>query len=107
MGIAAHLGVLLDMPTFGVAKHKLTGTFTEPGPTKGDHSPLTDARTGELLGQVLRSKDRVLPLFVSAGHRCDLPTATALTLGCLRGYKLPEPTRLADHWAEEFKQEVR
>jgi deoxyribonuclease V len=57
MGIAAHLGVLLDIPTFGVAKHKLTGTFAEPGPTKGDHSPLTDARTGELLGQVLRSTD--------------------------------------------------
>jgi deoxyribonuclease V len=107
MGIAAHLGVLLDMPTFGVAKNKLTGTFAEPGPTKGDRSPLTDARTGEVLGEVLRSKDRVLPLFVSAGHRCDLPTATRLTLNCLRGYKLPEPTRLADHWAEVFKAEVR
>ena len=56
---------------------------------------------------VLRSKDRVLPLFVSAGHRCDLPTAARLTLACLRGYKLPEPTRLADHWAEQFKAEVR
>lgn len=107
MGIAAHLGVLLDMPTFGVAKNKLTGTFAEPGPTRGDRSPLTDPKTGELLGEVLRSKDRVLPLFVSPGHRCDQATATRLTLACLRGYKLPEPTRLADHWAEEFKKEVR
>jgi deoxyribonuclease V len=107
MGIAAHLGVLLDKPTFGVAKHKLTGTFTEPGPAKGDHTPLTDARSGELLGEVLRSKDKVQPLFVSAGHRCDLPTALRLTVACLRGYKLPEPTRLADHWAEQFKAEVR
>jgi deoxyribonuclease V len=107
MGIAAHLGVLLDKPTFGVAKNKLTGTFAEPGPTKGDRSPLTDAKTGEVLGEVLRSKDKVLPLFVSAGHRCDLATATRLTYSCLRGYKLPEPTRLADHWAEEFKREVR
>lgn len=107
MGIAAHLGVLLDMPTFGVAKNKLTGNFAEPGPTKGDLTPLTDAKTGELIGEVLRSKDRVLPLFVSPGHRCDQATATRLTLACLRGYKLPEPTRLADHWAEEFKQEVR
>jgi deoxyribonuclease V len=89
MGIAAHLGV------------------TEPGPTKGDRSPLTDAKTGEVLGEVMRSKDKVLPLFVSAGHRCDLATATRLTYNCLRGYKLPEPTRLADHWAEEFKREVR
>ena len=107
VGIAAHLGVLLDMPTFGVAKQKLTGTFTEPGPTRGELSPLTDPKTGELIGQVIRSKDKVLPLFVSPGHRCDQPTATRLTLACLKGYKLPEPTRLADHWAEEFKKEIR
>ena len=107
MGIAAQLGVLLDMPTFGVAKQKLTGTYQEPGPVKGDNTPLTDAKTGELIGQVLRSKDKVQPLFVSPGHRCDQATATRLTLACLRGYKLPEPTRLADHWAEEFKREVR
>ena len=107
MGIAAHLGVLLNVPTFGVAKQKLTGTFTEPGPERGSLTPLTDPKTGELIGQVLRSKDKVLPLFVSPGHRCDQATATRLTLACLRGYKLPEPTRLADHWAEQFKKEVR
>lgn len=107
LGIAAHLGVLLDVPSFGVAKQRLTGTFVEPGPMPGDLSPLTDARTGELLGEVLRSKARVQPLFVSAGHRCDQASARHLTLACLRGYKLPEPTRLADHWAEQLKAEVR
>jgi deoxyribonuclease V len=107
VGIAAHLGVLLDMPTFGVAKQKLTGTFQEPAPEKGSITPLTDAKTGELIGEVIRSKDKILPLFVSPGHRCDQATATRLTLACLRGYKLPEPTRLADHWAEQFKKEVR
>ena len=107
MGIAAHLGVLLDVPAFGVAKQKLTGKFTEPGPEKGSIEPLTDAKTGELIGEVIRSKDKVLPLFVSPGHRCDQSTATRLTLACLKGYKLPEPTRLADFWAEKFKDEVR
>ena len=106
MGIAAHLGVLLDMPTFGVAKQKLTGTFQEPALTKGSISALHD-RNGDLLGEVIRSKDKVQPLFVSPGHRCDQATATRLTLACLRGYKLPEPTRLADHWAEEFKKELK
>ncbi|UYZ61580.1 deoxyribonuclease V [Hymenobacter weizhouensis] len=106
MGIAAHLGVLLDKPTFGVAKQKLTGEYQEPGPQRGSTSPLLD-RSGELLGEVIRSKDKVQPLFVSPGHRCDQATATRLTLACLRGYKLPEPTRLADHWAEEFKKELR
>ncbi len=106
MGIAAHLGVLLDMPTFGVAKQKLTGTFQEPALSKGSISPLHD-RTGELLGEVIRSKDKVQPLFVSPGHRCDQATATRLTLACLRNHKLPEPTRLADYWAEEFKKELK
>ncbi|ALD21699.1 deoxyribonuclease V [Hymenobacter sp. DG25A] len=106
MGIAAHLGVLLNKPTFGVAKQKLTGTYTEPDSTKGSISPLTD-KSGELLGEVIRSKDNVNPLFLSPGHRCDQATATRLTLACLRGYKLPEPTRLADYWAEEFKKELR
>lgn len=105
MGIATQLGVLLDVPTFGVAKQKLTGTYEEPALTKGSLTPLTD-KAGELIGQVLRSKDKIKPLFVSPGHRCDQATATALTLACLRGYKLPEPTRLADHWAEQFKKEL-
>ena len=106
MGIAAHLGVLLNKPTFGVAKQKLTGSYTEPDITNGSISPLTD-KSGELLGEVIRSKDKVNPLFVSPGHRCDQATARHLTLACLRGYKLPEPTRLADYWAEEFKKELR
>ncbi len=103
LGIAAHLGVELDVPTFGVAKQRLYGRYEEPGPQPGDRSPLTDPRTGERLGEVIRSRVGVLPLFVSPGHRCDQETATRLTLQCLRGYKLPEPTRLADQWAEKLK----
>ncbi len=57
---------------------------------RGNISPLTDVKTDELIGEVIRSKDKVLPLFVSPGHRCDQATATRLTLACLRGYKLPE-----------------
>ncbi|QNE38217.1 deoxyribonuclease V [Hymenobacter sp. NBH84] len=106
MGIATQLGVLLDVPTFGVAKQKLTGNYEEPALEKGSITPLTD-KTGELIGQVLRSKDKIKPLFVSPGHRCDQATAMQLTLACLRGYKLPEPTRLADYWAEQFKKEIR
>ncbi|RSK32454.1 deoxyribonuclease V [Hymenobacter metallilatus] len=105
MGIAAHLGVELNQPTFGVAKQRLTGHFVEPAHSRGSIAPLT-GKDGELLGEVIRSKDNVLPLFVSPGHRCDQATATRLTLACLRGYKLPEPTRLADHWAAEFKKEL-
>ena len=104
MGIATQLGILLGVPTFGVAKQRLTGTYAEPAPTKGSLTPLTD-KTGELIGEVLCSKDKVKPIFISPGQRCDQATATRLTLACLRGYKLPEPTRLADYWAEQFKKE--
>jgi len=96
MGIAAHLGVLLDMPAFGVGKSRLTGIYPALGENAGDMSPLTDKKTGESLGTVLRSKRKCNPLFISAGHRVSHETALALTLETLRGYRLPEPTRLAD-----------
>lgn len=94
LGIAAHLGVITGIPAIGAAKSRLTGAYKEPGPRKGDASPLTDK--GERIGAVLRSRDNVRPLFVSPGHRVSHETAVALTLQCLTRYRLPEPTRVAD-----------
>ncbi|MCP4229371.1 MAG: endonuclease V, partial [bacterium] len=65
VGLASHLGVLLDKPTVGVAKSRLVGEYEEPGPNRGDRSPLTDS--GERRGTVLRTRDIVKPLFISAG----------------------------------------
>ena len=96
-GLACHLGVSLDRPCLGCAKSRLTGTYQDPGPASGDRSPLRDA--DETIGAVLRSKPRTNPLFVSIGHRIDLETAVQVVLHCLRGYRLPEPTRLADRLA--------
>lgn len=96
-GIASHLGVYLDMPAIGCAKSRLVGTYEEPGPLPGDRSPLVHRK--EIIGTVLRTKVRTRPLFISAGHKVDLDTAVALVLQCLRGYRLPEPTRLADKLA--------
>lgn len=101
MGIAAHLGVLLDMPSIGVAKSRLTGKFDAPGPRKGDASPLMAGK--ERIGTVLRSKEKTNPLFISPGHRVDVDTALELTLACLTRYKLPEPTRLADKYSKCHK----
>lgn len=98
LGIAAHLGVLLDRPSIGVAKSRLTGSFTEPGAEKGSQTPLM--HKGERIGTVLRSRDGVAPLFVSPGHRVDIATATAVTLQCLTRFRLPEPTRLADKYSK-------
>ena len=98
-GLACHLGLWLDTPTIGVAKSRLTGRHDEPGPVKGDVAWLLAGggmRPRERIGAVLRTRDRVNPVYVSAGHRVSLKTAVALTLACATRYRLPEPTRLAD-----------
>jgi deoxyribonuclease V len=93
-GIAAHLGVMLDVPTIGVAKSRLTGRHDEPGEAKGSRVPLTDR--GEVIGAVVRTRDRVSPLYVSVGHRIGLERAIQLVLRTTTRWRLPEPTRLAD-----------
>ena len=94
LGIASHLGVILNMPSIGVAKSRLVGDFKAPGLSKGDTSPLLI--NGEHIGTVLRSRDNVNPLFISPGHRINIDTSLAITQQCLTKYRLPEPTRIAD-----------
>ncbi len=94
LGIAAHLGVLTGLPAIGVAKSKLFGRYQEPGIIKGSTAPLMDKN--ERIGTVLRSKDKCNPLFISPGHRVGQQSAVDITLHCLRNYRLPEPTRIAD-----------
>ncbi|GAA1380405.1 endonuclease V [Catellatospora chokoriensis] len=93
-GLACHVGVLTGLPTFGVAKTPFTAAHAEPGPGRGDWSPLTEG--DEVLGRVLRTQPKVKPVFVSVGHRVDLATATALTLALAPRFRLPETTRHAD-----------
>jgi deoxyribonuclease V len=99
IGLAAHIGVILDHPSIGCAKSRLIGTHDEPGSDVGDWVPLTDK--GEIIGAVVRTRAKVKPLFVSTGHRVDLATAIAVVLTCTRGYRLPETTRLAHKLAGE------
>jgi deoxyribonuclease V len=96
-GIACHLGVLLNLPTIGCAKSILVGRAVEPGALPGDSTPLMHG--GEVIGTAIRTRARSRPLYVSPGHRVSLETAAALVLRCARGYRLPEPTRLADRLA--------
>ena len=97
LGIACHLGVLTNIPSIGVAKSRLIGTYQEPGPTKGDFSMLYD--NGAPIGQVLRTRNDVKPLFVSPGHRVSITSASLWTLNCITRYRLPETTRKAHQLA--------
>ena len=105
LGIATHLGLHLNKPTMGVAKKVLVGKYTEPAVTKGAVTPLL--YKDEVIANVLRTKDKVKPVFVSPGHLMDLESATEIAMACAIKHKLPEPTRLADHYAAVFKGEVR
>ncbi len=99
LGIAAHLGVLLDLPSIGVAKSILVGRGPAPGPEPGAWVPLTDR--GEVVAAAVRTRRNVKPVYVSIGHCIDLPAAIEWTLATTRGYRLPEPTRRAHHAAAE------
>jgi deoxyribonuclease V len=93
MGIATHLGVYLDLPSIGCAKSKLWGRYEMPPDEPGAWSPLWDGE--EMIGAVLRTQAGASPVFVSIGHRISLENAIATVMACVRGHRLPEPTRLA------------
>ena len=93
VGIASHVGLLIDRPTLGCAKSVLVGKFEEPGEERGSWTPLIDK--GETVGAAVRTKTRVQPIYVSPGHLIDLAGAIELTLRCDGGYRQPEPTRRA------------
>ncbi|MBI3822083.1 MAG: endonuclease V [Planctomycetes bacterium] len=93
MGLACHLGLWLQIPTFGCAKTRLIGEHDDPAPDAGATTPLRDK--GELIGQVVRTKNKTKPVYVSVGNLIDLASAVKLTLQSCCGYRIPEPTRQA------------
>ncbi|MGA2070693.1 MAG: deoxyribonuclease V [Sedimentisphaerales bacterium] len=120
MGIASHIGLLIDKPTIGCAKSRLIGTFDEPGNKKGSFSPLVDvarpswpclhrleARATEEIGVVLRTRTDVKPVYVSIGHKCTLDDAISVVLLCTTRYRLPEPSRLAHQLVGQAKLSSR
>jgi deoxyribonuclease V len=121
-GIACHFGLLTGQPTLGCAKTVLRGKFDEPGREAGSNSLMTDK--GETVGAAVRTKDNVAPVYVSVGHRIDLPGAIRLALRCVKGfasgdsggslfdtrpaskskYRIPEPTRQAHNLVNEIRR---
>jgi len=93
MGLACHLALFLNTPTIGCAKSLLCGKHEVPGVEPGSYAEVVDR--GETIGVALRTKLRQKPVYVSIGHKVDLQAAIYWVLECCRGYRLPEPTRLA------------
>ncbi len=106
LGLAAHFGVLTGEVAVGCAKAHLYGTFREPPGEPGATAPLT-APDGAVLGTVLRPLRGRALLFISPGHRIGVDTATALVRSCLKGHRLPEPTRTAHDLLQEARRRWR
>ncbi|RWR02525.1 endonuclease V [[Pantoea] beijingensis] len=105
LGVASHFGLLVNVPTIGVAKRRLCGKFEPLSDEVGARQPLLDK--GEAIGWVWRSKKRCNPLFISTGHRVGMDSALQWVEKCMAGYRLPEPTRWADAVASQRSAFVR
>lgn len=103
LGIASHVGVILDTPSIGVAKERLYGKYNEPPDSEGSWTPLINQQKGNTIGAVVRTKKGTKPVFVSIGHKIDLRTAVRITRECTKGYRIPEPTRKADIFVAQLK----
>lgn len=103
LGIASHVGVILDTPSIGVAKERLFGKYNEPPDSQGAWTPLVNPHNGTTIGAVVRTRKGTKPVFVSIGHKIDLRTALKITRDCTKGYRIPEPTRLADIFVAQLK----
>lgn len=101
-GIACHIGVLLDKPTIGCAKSLLVGEHDEPGVAPGAATPLVFQ--GQRVGAVLRTRENVKPIYVTPGHRVSVPSAVELVRQCLDGFRIPKPTREADHYVRDLRR---
>jgi deoxyribonuclease V len=105
-GIACHLGVLLEVPSVGVAKSFLYGQYDRTQALEpGQFLPLSDKAGTRVIGAVVQTKPRTNPLYISPGHKISVDSATKLMLECLRGYRLPEPTRQAHNLITAYKKD--
>jgi len=106
LGLASHLGLVLDRPSIGCAKSRLVGRNEDPPREFGAHTPLIDR--GQTVGAAVRTRPRHAPLFVSPGHKIGIEGAIALALACCReGRFMPEPTRLAHDLVTEHARPHR
>ena len=115
-GLATHVGVALDVPTVGVAKSLLCGQprRSVEGLETGERVAIeadgdVTAPDGTVIGYAVQTRQfdspnrHINPVYVSPGHRVSAATAADVVLGCTAGYKLPEPTRLADAAADDLR----
>lgn len=103
LGLASHLGVLLDLPTIACSKRPLWKNCPDPSMEKGAHVFIED-NDGKLIGAVIRTKDNVKPIYVTIGHKISIQTAKRIILECTTNYRIPEPFRFAQSLAKQWQK---
>lgn len=98
LGIAAHIGILLDAAAIGCAKSHLYGSYAEPGARRGESSPVYD-KSGKQIGTVLRTRTGIKPVFISPGNKVSIQSSSAIVMACTPKFRLPEPIRYAHRFA--------
>ncbi|BCM90308.1 endonuclease V [Abditibacteriota bacterium] len=101
-GLACHLGLWLDLPTYGSTKTLFVGNFDDVGEERGATAELV--HRGEIVGAAVRTKRKVTPVYVSVGNKMTLDDAVKLTLACDGGYRVPEPTRRAHLFVNRLRR---
>jgi deoxyribonuclease V len=104
IGLASHMGLILDIPAIGCAKSLLVGHHEDVGEEPGAWEPLLYQE--RLVGAALRTKKKVKPVFVSQGYKIGLEQALDVVMHCCRGYRLPEPTRQAHLAVNKLRESV-
>ncbi len=104
LGIAVHLGLVLDIATFGCAKSRLYGVGDEPGEEAGSISYMHDPKNKEVIAAYIRTKDRANPVIISPGNKITLEESLEITRASVRGYRIPEPTRRAHELVNKFRR---
>lgn len=103
-GMASQIGIGFDKPTIGCARKLLVGYYQQLPLSKGSCQPIV--MNAKKVGYAYRSKDKIKPIFVSPGHLCTIDEAKDITVKCLRGYRFPEPLRLAHLFANKYKRHM-
>lgn len=97
IGMASHIGIILEIPTIGISKQKLVGIANEEKKIIHD---------GQILGSEIITKEHAKPVYVSPGHMISMKTAEKVVREWLTGHKSPEPLHIAHKIANSLKKKI-
>jgi len=98
IGMASHIGLLLDTPTIGITKRLMTGKLL-------DKTIYIDK---EARGYELETRKHSNPIYISPGFKISLSSSLNVIKNCIKyPNKLPVPLHLAHRYGNSIKKELK